>query len=349
MTREEYLRYVGSLQQMAYVRQYIAEEGRAAHMRCVEVKNDAMRFLVLGDKALDIGQLEYRGRTISFTSKPGLNGRNSFDTNGLEAQRSIMGGLFFTCGFENICAPCEIAGKQYPMHGRIRTTPAEHLCADAFWENGQYVLQVSGEMREAELFGENLMLRRTIRTVLGSTKITIRDEITNDTPQAAPMMLMYHCNFGFPFLSEGAQLILPSRSVTPRDPMSDETLAAWSRVGAPADGVQEEVFIHELAADADGNTFAAIENAAKDLAVVIRFPQRHLPCFMEWKSPASGDYVVGMEPSNSLVYGREYYEQRGDLHMLAPFASETVEWSFELLEGAAIEDLRAQCSALLTK
>ena len=349
MTREAYLRHVGSLQQMAYVRQCIVEEGRAANLRCVEVKNDVMRFLVLGDKALDVGQLEYRGRTVSFTSKPGLNGRNSFDTNGLEAQRSIMGGLFFTCGFENICAPREIAGKQYPMHGRIRTTPAEHLCADAFWEDGQYVLQVSGEMREAELFGENLTLRRTIRTVLGSTKITICDEVTNDTPQKAPMMLMYHCNFGFPFLSEGAQLILPSRSVTPRDPMPEETLAAWSRVGAPVDGAPEQVFIHDLAADADGNTFAAIENAAEDLAVVIRFSKKHLPYFMQWKSPSSGDYVIGMEPSNSLVYGREYHEKRGDLPQLQPFASETVEWSFELLEGAAIENLRAQCGALLAK
>lgn len=61
---------------------------------------------------------------MTFLAKPGLEGRNQYDTNGEEALRSIMGGLFFTCGLENICAPCTVEGKDYPMHGRMRTTPA---------------------------------------------------------------------------------------------------------------------------------------------------------------------------------------------------------------------------------
>ena len=76
--------------------------------------------------SMDIASLEYKGMNLNFTSKPGLNGRNPFDTHGEEALRSIMGGLFFTCGLENICAPCTTDGKDYPMHGRMRTTPAEH-------------------------------------------------------------------------------------------------------------------------------------------------------------------------------------------------------------------------------
>ena len=40
----------------------------------------------------------------------------------------------FTCGLENICAPYSSQGKDYPMHGRIRTTPAEHTGAWARWE-----------------------------------------------------------------------------------------------------------------------------------------------------------------------------------------------------------------------
>ena len=53
----------------------------------------------------------------------------------------------------NICPPCTSEGKDYPMHGRIRTTPAEHLSADAVWTEEGYTMTVSGEMREAELFG----------------------------------------------------------------------------------------------------------------------------------------------------------------------------------------------------
>ena len=102
---------------------------------------------------LDITDLTYKGMNMTFLAKPGLEGRNQYDTNGQEAQRSIMGGLFFTCGLENICAPCMIDGKDYPMHGRMRTTPAEHVCTDVLTDGDEVRLVISGEMREAELFG----------------------------------------------------------------------------------------------------------------------------------------------------------------------------------------------------
>lgn len=57
------------------------------------------------------------------------------------------------------------------MHGRMRTTPAEHAGADAYFDGDEYVISVKGEMREAELFGENMVLRRTIETRLGFNSI----------------------------------------------------------------------------------------------------------------------------------------------------------------------------------
>ena len=101
------LAHMGSLQQAAYVRPIEYQEGRAHGLKAIEVKNGPLRFVSMADRALDVCQFEYRGENLTFLSKPGLNGRNQFDTNGLEAQRSIMGGLFFTCGFENICAVVE--------------------------------------------------------------------------------------------------------------------------------------------------------------------------------------------------------------------------------------------------
>lgn len=61
----------------------------------------------------------------------------------------------------------------------MRTTPAEKISMDAFWENGEYKILVSGEMREAQIFGENLVLRRTIETTYGSREIVFTDEIEN--------------------------------------------------------------------------------------------------------------------------------------------------------------------------
>ena len=54
---------------------------------------------------------------------------------------------------------------------------------------------------------------------------------------------------------------------------------------------------------------------------------------MQWKSLASGDYVIGLEPANSSVYGRKYHEERGDLHTIAPFEKEVRQLTITILEG----------------
>ena len=124
----------------------------------------------------------------------------------------------------------------------------------------------------------------------------------------------------------------------------------WNVMDEPSDGEQEYVYIHELAADEDGNTFAAIVNDELGIGVKISFNRKQLPYFMEWKSIASGDYVIGLEPSNSSVYGRKYHEEQNTLHTLAPYGSETVEWSFTILkDAAAIQDTENACKALLSK
>ena len=343
MDKRELLRKTGSLQQLASVRTLSFTEGRA-QTRAVEVVNGPLRFTALADKCLDVAELSYRGVNFSFLSKPGLQGRNQYDTNGNEALRSIMGGLFFTAGLENICAPCAIGGKDYPMHGRIRTTPAEHLCADARWEKEEYVLELRGEMREAELFGENLVLRRSLRTVLGEKSFTLTDEIENQSFRDEPLMLLYHINIGYPLLDEGTRLYLPTRQVTPRDAVSAPHTGRWNVMDAPKDNEPEYVFIHEPIPDEQGRMSVCVVNERLSLGLKIGWNTENLPFFMEWKSTASGDYVLGLEPANSSVYGRPYHEQRGDLHRLAPFAKEKNELSFTVLDGA--EEIEAAVAAV---
>lgn len=64
------------------------------------------------------------------------------------------------------------------------------------------------------------------------------------------------------------------------------------------------MYLHELAADENGRSFAAVVNRKLGLGVVIDFDASLFPYFMEWKSTGAGDYVVGLEPSNSSVHGR---------------------------------------------
>ena len=257
MDKREIISRVGNIQQVAYARKIQFEEGRTSGMRAVEVKNGPMRFISMADKALDIGELEYKGRILNFLTKPGLDGRNQFDTSGEEAQRSIMCGLFFTCGFENVGAPyTDDNGKAYPMHGRLRTTPAEHVCSDARWIGDDYVITLSGEMRESELFGENLLLRRTITTKLGTPEIHVKDTAINESFRDEPAMRMYHCNFGWPFLSEDCEIIIPSRTITPKDDRSKAVLGDWMNVSEPLSNQPELVYTHKIAPYSQGNSLA---------------------------------------------------------------------------------------------
>ena len=348
MNRQSLMKKVGSMQQVAYVRPITLQEGRCTGLKAFDVKNNELQYQVLADKCLDVGQLSYKGVNFNFLSKPGLQGRGHYDTHGEEALRSIMGGLFFTAGLENICAPCTVNGKELPMHGRIRTTPAEHLTADAFWEGESYVLRTSGEMREAELFGENLVLRRSIETRWGEKSLTVTDEIENQGFRPEPLLLLYHINIGYPLLDEGTEVLLPTRSVTPRDEASKGHEMRWNVMDAPKDNEPEYVFIHEPVADENGNVIVCVLNERLKLGLRLSYTAANLPRFMEWKSTASGDYVVGLEPSNSSVYGRLYHEREGSVHHLAPFAKETNVLTFTVLDGTAeLQAAREEIARLL--
>lgn len=351
MDRNELMRYVGSAQQLMSVRPVVYQEGRAEGLGAYEVKNDRLSFSVMKDKCLDIAEVSWKGCHISFLSKPGLAGRNHYDTHGAEAQRSIMGGMLFTCGLENICAPCIVDGKEYPMHGRLRTTPAEHVGADAFWtddEKPQYKINISGEMREAELFGENMTLRRRIETTYGVPEIIIKDCITNEGFREEPMMLLYHFNVGYPFLNEDCEIILPTKEVIPRDDTAGKQAGMWNRMGKPVDNASECVFLHKLAADKGGNTFATVINEQLGIGLKLQFNQKYLPYFMQWKSEASGDYVVGLEPANSSVFGKKYHLERGDLHRLKPFETEEIALRLRFLSGEELNKVKEEAAQLLS-
>lgn len=331
--KSELMKYAGSIQQLAYVRPIIYSEGRSSGLKAFDVKNGKMSFRVLADKCLDISEFSYSGINISFLSKPGLQGLGHYDTNGPEAQRSIMCGLFFTAGLENIGAPCEVDGKNYPMHGRIRTTPAEHLSSNAYWDNDEYKIKISGEMREAELFGENLVLRRSIETICGTKSFILTDEFENEGFRDEPLMLLYHFNLGWPFLDENTKFFIPTKKITPRNHDTEGHESRYNLMEAPKDNEPEYVFIHEIKSDPQENTEVIAVNEALKLGVKISWNVKYLPHFMQWKSIASGDYVVGLEPANSIVHGRKWYHENGNLHTLAPFKRERNILTFTILEG----------------
>lgn len=331
MNKIDQMKYVGSMQQLAYIRPIQHLQGRASSIKSYHFQNGIISFESMIDKCLDIANLTYRGNNISFLAKQGLTGRMDFDTIGEEGLRSLMGGFLFTCGLENTCLKCSDGNAEYPMHGRIRSTPAESIGSRSYWDNNNYYLEASGEMREAELFGKNLVLSRKIGTSYDSNHFVITDTIKNESFRDEPMMILYHFNLGYPFMDENSELLLPSVRCEPRDEAAMRNRDLWHKMEAPQVNEPERVYLHDLASDNDGNTFAAAYSHTLGIGIKISFNKKYLPKFVQWKSLQAGDYVMGLEPTNSGVYGRCAEK---DIHIIPAQGSEVIELDIEFFEGA---------------
>lgn len=333
--RETILKKVGHMSQLAYARNITYNDGRAKNLQAVLVKNGPLQFVIAKDKCMDIIELSYRGENINFLSKPGLQGLSHYDTNGSEAQRSIMGGLFFTCGLDNVgpnldnvASALDCLGQSpnsYPMHGRIRSTPAENISVSCEWIDDQYIIKISGEMRQAMLFGENFLLKRTIETIYGNHTIKIHDEIINESFKTQPLMILYHFNIGYPMLDETSKISISSDYILARDDISSNGVNHALNVTEPLNNKIEEVFYHNLN---DEHAYAKIEN--NDIGFKIGFKKSQLPFFTQWKSMASGDYVMGFEPGNCHVEGIIKETGNNTLEFIAPLGSKIIDLEIHL-------------------
>ena len=200
--------------------------------------------------------------------------------------------------------------RAHGLHGRISNTPAEHVCVSEGWENGTYRMTVSGRMIESCMKDENLMLTRTFSSVLGENKLILTDVVENRGMYAEPLMLLYHCNVGYPFLDAGSRIVTAS-SVTPNDEEAAKNLAACREITDPQPGIEENLFYHDIRPDADGYASVALVNDRLEAGVYLRYPKANMPYLTEWKQLTKQDYVLGLEPGNCMPHGRKRFREEG--------------------------------------
>ena len=319
LTKREILDRVGNIGALAGVTRMVREDGRANGLRLYEVVSGSLRFSVHIDKCMDLGSLYYRGMPMHFLARPGQM-QDHWYSDGDNAPRSICGGMLFTCGLSNVGPRQDLpGGRTLPQHGYLRNSPAVTDGARCYWEGDDYVIELYGEMREAELFGENLVLRRTISTRLGEDVIHLHDEIENEGPESAPLMIMYHCNAGYPLLDADSRLCIEPLETRCRDQIAEDGRRAEDlrAFGAPVTGYPEQVFYHRLPAE-DGVCRAVLQNPRLGLELSIGFSVAELPYLIHWKCRAAGDYVTGIEPSNCHPEGQQRERENGTLRILAP-------------------------------
>jgi hypothetical protein len=158
-------------------------------------------------------------------------------------------------------------------------------------------------------------MNRKITVPVWGSEIYLEDILENLTPQPIEYMLLYHWNFGYPMLSEHTKLTLPeNRKTIPRTDYAKKGLGKECEFTAPIDSEPEQVYFHEMK-----DARAIIRNSSVGITAELGWSLDTLPLLAEWKSMASGDYVLGLEPSNCYVMGRSAERANGTIKVIGPF------------------------------
>lgn len=324
-SKKELLRLVGDMNQIASVQPIELVNGNERGGRALQFNTGSgFHFMVLIDRAMDIYQASYQGGSLCWLSPAGAVAPAFHDPHDIGWLYSMPGGLLTSCGLTHV-GQAEIdeeVDEELGLHGRIANIPAKNICFGAEWEDNEYILWASGDVRETSLFGANLLLRRNIHARLGQSRIWIKDTIINMGHESAPLMFLYHCNLGFPLIDDGSELLSVINHAEPRDKEAQKGIEIFDRFEAPTPHYAEQCFFIDHDADEKNIINTAMANRSfnnkRGLGLYMAYPKSELPYFTLWKMVGEGTYVVGMEPGNCLPEGRSSARKHDRLQILAP-------------------------------
>ncbi len=350
LTRRQVAERSGMLSQFAGVRLMELGDGVERGIRMLEFRTGSgLRFTVLVDRALDIGDCEFKGQAIGWNSPAGFRhpGLHEYEGEGGLGWARSFSGLLVTCGLDHILFMNEVPADSYvygpkqtvkhSLHGRIGTIPARLTGYGEEWRGDECVLWAEGIVQQSAVFGEDLHLIRRIEADVGGTDIRITDRVVNHGFYKTPHMYCYHINVGHPVLDEGARYLAPIRDVV----WAAHAGADYQRqnVGyrvmpAPQLDFHEQVWQHELGIDDSGKQSVALVNDRIGLGFEVETRKDQFPCLYEWQNFQAGQYALGIEPSTNHVLGNLAARERGEMIWLGHGDEKRYDTIFRILDGA---------------
>jgi hypothetical protein len=330
------IRYVGNINQICGIKEYVLKGGKANGIRALDVRNGTgLEYTVLPDRGFDIGNLSFNGLNCSYLSKTGIVVPGYYSESGKSFFRGFYGGFLTTCGLRNVGTACREDGESFDMHGHVTHIPTEEVCASTDWNDGKPEFTLTGKIRESAFFGENLLLERKIISRYGDNRIFIQNTIENQGFRAEVVMFLLHFNLGYPLLDVSSEFLASSGKVVPRDADAAKGISEYAKMQPPTADYAEQVFYHDLNADPDGNTCVALINTQLELGLSLCFNRSQFFNFTQWKQMGEGEYVLGMEPCNCYVSGRTDPQNKEIRTFLQPGEKLYFDVTAEIYSGAA--------------
>lgn len=266
--------------------------------------------IAIPSRALDVYCLNYDDVGISYTdSRAGIAQENFVEDGAAGFSANFFAGMLTTCGLIQSGRPCEEAGRRFGLHGRISNTPAAQLTV--IREDDRVTLEAT--MMEAHPEGERMELRRRL-TLSGDDVLLIEDTVTNRGNACTPFMMMYHVNFGAPFLSEVLEISLPFTYIENRDTGCADPEDTVRRI--LPEGARDRETVYYTRADIAAG--AKLFNPVLGIECMLSAEGEGLDWVGVWQNFVSNRYALGIEPCNCPGLGRVGAADRGILPYLAP-------------------------------
>lgn len=304
----------------------IIDNGSARGNRIAWINTGSgLRLKVLIDRGMDIGEAFFNENSLAWLSHTGATTPQPFSDKGIDWLRTFGGGLVTTCGLTHVGGPESDQFGDRGLHGLISNTPAEieSIIQPNPFED-KLEMAITGTIKETQIFGPSLELKRTISCTLGKPVIRIHDEVVNRGNTPAPHMLLYHCNLGWPLVDEGSVLVWKGEW-QPRHPGGHNKIFTkgndFHTCPAPLDdhsGSGEEVAIIDVEADNLGNCRCGVHNPHLGIALTFKFQKSQLPWLSNWQHWGRGEYVTGLEPGTHPPIGQAKAREQNSLIMIAP-------------------------------
>ena len=316
---------ISNTTQLGGIETSILDNGQGRGTRIAWINTGTgLRFKIVLDRAMDIADAFYNEYSLAWLSHTGITSNQPCSNTGLDWLKTFGGGLLTTCGLSHVGGPETDAYGSRGLHGQISNISAQvESIIQPDIHAGKMEMSVTGIMKETQVLGPNLELRRTISATLGEAKIIIRDEVTNRGNSPAPHMLLYHLNFGWPLVDEGTDIIWSGKWKTP--PANSNKIFnesnSYKKCPAPMpehNGTGEEVAMIEVDADETGWAVCGLSNTSIGLDLHIRFKKQQLPWLINWQHWGKGEYVTGLEPSTNALIGQAKARELKQLVFLEP-------------------------------
>lgn len=355
LSRRDVASRSGSLSQFAGVRLMTLEDGVERGIRMLEFRTGTgLRFTALVDRALDIADCEFNGQAIGWHSPSGFRhpGLHEYEGEGGLGWLRSFSGFLLTCGLDHILFMYDAPADNYvygprksashSVHGRVSTIPARLTGYGERWEGDRCFLWAEGTVQQATVFGEDLHLIRRIEAEVGTNDIRLSDRVVNHGFYRTPHMYCYHINVSHPVLDAGARYVAPIRDVVWAAHAGDayrKQGVGYRTMPAPQLNFHEQVWQHEMVADADGDVSVALVNDRIGLGIEIVTRKDQFPCQYEWQNLQAGLYALGIEPSTNHVLGNQAARERGEMIWLEHGEERRYDSIFRVLTNqAAIAD-----------